>query len=126
LLRTQRITHCLNSHTATLTLFLDKEQACNKLRTTGHISRHLAQQECQLTAHSCLNNRNFAAVHMNSESSRRPILAAVPRGSLIRRTVTRHSQHCHTKHTKRQRCGRFAVCCWYKCHGSSRQYTTSY
>ena len=90
LLLTQNITHRFNSHTATLTLFLDNEQACDKLRTNVHISRQLAQQECQFTAHSCRNNRTFAAFHGNSESMRSPILAAVPWGSLIGRTVIHH------------------------------------
>ena len=90
LLHTQRIAHRFNSHTAKITLFLDKEQACDKVRTTGHISRHLAHQECRLTAHSCLNNRSFAEVHGNSKSRRRPILAAVPRDSLIGRIITQH------------------------------------
>jgi len=63
LLPTQGITHRFNCHTATIALFLDKDQACDEVRTTGHISTHLAQQECQLAAHSCLNNRSFAEVH---------------------------------------------------------------
>ena len=122
LVPTQRITHRFNSHTITLTLFLDKEQACDNVRTTGHISRYLSQQECQFTAHSCLNNRTFAAVQGNSESHPGSSPPGQPDRSHHYSPFIALSYQAY----RMTAVCRFAVWWWYKCHGSFRQRKTSY
>lgn len=80
------IIHGFNNNKATLALILDVEEAFDKVWVTGFISKLItAGIPAHFTqlSHSYLNNRYFTAVHGNSESSRRPILAGVAQGSLV-------------------------------------------
>jgi hypothetical protein len=83
----ERITHGFNNYKATLALFFfDVESAFNKVWIVGLVSKlitagipaHLIQ-----LSHIYLNNRYFPAVHGNSDSSTRSILAGVAQGSLV-------------------------------------------
>lgn len=83
---TEIITHWFGNNKVKLALFLDVERPFDKVRITGLIYKvitaafpaHIIQ-----LLHSYLNNRSPTVVHVNSESSRRSVLAGVPQGSLL-------------------------------------------
>jgi hypothetical protein len=81
----ERIIHGFNNNKASLALFFDEENAFDKVRRAGLISKLITAgiptHSIQLS-YSYLSNRHFTAVHGNSESSRRPILEGVAQGSL--------------------------------------------
>jgi hypothetical protein len=82
----ERITLGFNNRKATLALFLDIERAFDKVWITGLISKLIkAGIPAQFIhiIHNYLNNRAFTVVHGNFESTRRPIRAGVPKGSLL-------------------------------------------
>jgi hypothetical protein len=82
----ERITHGFNNNKATLALFLDIKRAFDKVWITGLICKLITARipaHFVQIIHSYLKNRHFTAVHGNSESSRRPVLARVPQHSLL-------------------------------------------
>jgi hypothetical protein len=86
----ERITRGFNNNKATVALFLDIERTFDKVWITGltaklikaKISPHLIH-----IIHSYLQNRSFCIVHGSPLSSRRPIRAGVPQGSLLGPTL---------------------------------------
>jgi hypothetical protein len=80
---TESITNGFNNKKATLVPFLDIERSFDILWLTGLIPKLMKAGFPSQFVHNDLNNGAFTVVHGYFESTRRPLLAGVPQGSLL-------------------------------------------